>query len=665
MKRKLITILITLVTLTFSLKGQDVSNVSVSGNFVVGREVIAGYIITGTATDTLFHWYEVSISDTLLIGSDIKKITVPASALGKRLLLKVTLIEPIATVADSAFSPLSVPVAANQPPVASSVNITGTFNVNDVLLGNYSYSDPDGEPEGTSTFEWWISDYPDGSDSTAISSSNSRTYKIRMTDQGKYLLFTVIPAASAGTTPGTRVISSAVGPVNSAPAASAPYISGTPAVDTTLKAKYTFTDVDPADSEGASKFRWFRDNVLIPGAVTNSYLLTTSDINSKIHFEVTPVSATGFPDTGSPVTSAQTDSVKDLSGGKPRAENLCINGTRLKDSTLVGRYTFSDPYYSESGTMFFWVIGSTRTSITTNKTYKVKTADLGKDIVFAVIPKNNSGTVGDTVFSPSLARITLPYQTISIADPGVTLTATPGGGFFDGPGVSSGKFLPYLAGIGGPHTIRYRYDYLTCIQNALTDVTVSDVSADFTSFKAVYCYGSGYDTINVVNVDPLSTARMFRMTEPSAIVSTPTDTSVVIDISRLRAGDKRDTLFYTYTLGGSPYPIFRPFVIDSIGEVKIENLTSGDVFCNNDAPFTLYPNLSGGTFSGPVAGNLFTPDMGLGTEIVGYNYVNSSTGCSRAVSVPVIINAAPQVSFTVADVCIEHANDSTRFINIP
>lgn len=551
----------------------------------------------------------------------------------------------------------------NNTPTASSVSVSGTLDVNDVLLGNYTYFDADGDLEGTSTYEWWISDYSDGSDSVAIGSTNARTYKLRMTDQGKYLMFTVLPKAVSGSTPGTKVVSAPVGPVNSAPVASTPYISGTPAIDTTLKAKYTFSDPDPADSEGTSTFKWYRDNVLVPGAVSNSYLLTTADINTKIHFEVTPVSSTGFPNTGATISSAQTDSVKDLSGGKPRAENLCINGARVTDSILVGRYTFNDPFYSNSGTKFFWIIGTTRTNPSTNNTYKVKAADMGKDIVFAVIPKNSGGIVGDTAYSSSLARITLPYQSISIADPGVVLQATPGGGFFDGPGVSSGKFLPTLVGIGGPYTINYRLNFLTCTQNAYTDVTVNDVNADFTSFKPVYCYGSGYDTIYVVNVDPLATARIFKMTEPSAIVSTLSDTSIVIDISRLRAGDKRDTLFYTYTAGGSPYPIYRPFVIDSIGEVKIENLTTGDVFCNNDVPFILYTNFAGGTFSGPVAGNLFTPSLGLGAESVGYNYVSSTTGCSRAVSVPVTINASPQVSFTVADVCIEYASDSTKLLN--
>ena len=42
----------------------------------------------------------------------------------------------------------------NDPPVASSVFISGTPPVGQVLIGNYIYSDTEGDPQGASTFRW-------------------------------------------------------------------------------------------------------------------------------------------------------------------------------------------------------------------------------------------------------------------------------------------------------------------------------------------------------------------------------------------------------------------------------------------------------------------------------------------------------------------------------
>ncbi|MBE0677056.1 MAG: T9SS type A sorting domain-containing protein, partial [Bacteroidales bacterium] len=74
-------------------------------------------------------------------------------------------------------------------------------------------------------------------------------------------------------------------------------------------------------------------------------------------------------------------------------------------------------------------------------------------------------------------------------------------------------------------------------------------------------------------------------------------------------------------------------------------------------------NKEGGVFSGPVTGNSFEPSKGPGTDPVVYTYTNSSTGCASSVTVPVTIHPSPIVSFSVADVCIDNATDTTRFVN--
>ncbi len=102
--------------------------------------------------------------------------------------------------------------------------------------------------------------------------------------------------------------------------------------------------------------------------------------------------------------------------------------------------------------------------------------------------------------------------------------------------------------------------------------------------------------------------------------------------------------------------------VDSLGQVSIY-LDPGDVFCNNDPERPLLPSIPGGIFSGPVTDNSLDPSKEVGNTSVGYIYTNPKTGCSTSVSVPIIINAAPEISFAPADYCIGSSLDPIKFIN--
>ncbi len=910
MKSKLRLILLLLITVPVIARSQDVSNVSVSGNLTVGSTVSGNYIIQGSPDNILYNWYEVLASDTTGIGTGTQTLTIPASSLNKRLLFKVTLIVS-GTVADSAYSPLSPVVTANQPPVATNVSVSGDLNVNDYLLGDYSYSDPEGDPEGNSVYEWRVSSSATGIPYT-VTGTNSRTYKISLADAGKYLFFNVTPIAQTGTSGGTSVTSATIGPVNSAPYATSVTITGTAAYPNTIKGKYTYND-DDNDLQGTSVFQWYRNGLPVDGANDTIYVLTVNDIGEKLKFAVTPVSATGYPDTGSQSESPETVEVADLTGDRPSASDVCINGTRSVGSLLSGRYTFYDPKFNEQNSIYLWFRGTSRVPVGTSQSYAVQNDDLDSELFFAVIPRNNKGVRGDTVFSQTLAIINLPSETFSIADPEIILNATPSGGIFYGTGVSNGKFNPAVAGEGGPYTINYFLNIAnpsnSCSQLAARDVNVNSITSYFDSFRNVYCSNGGYDTIYVANMPAGSKSMEFRMTNWDAVVDT-SGATIIIDPSLMRPGNKIDTLFFSYDYEGSVYPLSKPFVVDSvgtalsfanldpaycegsvrkyitiqgiypaggtgswtgdilsdmsvasafiepemgmpsvsypityrytsplgcqsatlsrtvtinpkpnpgfplkqiynvdgppetlvpvtpggiftgpgisgydfypniagqgthqikytvtdsngcsadstkttevkkasgtitglnpgnqycydgtpdtigftssvpwlygifsgpgiqdmtggnaiftpsvagkgdhriifayidytlayfeiyqtvnvdsIGQVTIENLKPDTVFCDSDPSFTLYTNRDGGVFSGPVSGNIFTPSMGPGNDPVVYTFTNSRTGCSSTVTVPVTIFASPTVEFTVADSCIEHLNDTTRFIN--
>jgi len=94
----------------------------------------------------------------------------------------------------------------NTAPTATNVHITGTAVVDQLLTGNYTYFDAEGDSEGTSTFRWLRDDSP-------ISGATSQTYQLVAADENTMIKFEVTPVAQTGESPGTPVQSDAVGPV--------------------------------------------------------------------------------------------------------------------------------------------------------------------------------------------------------------------------------------------------------------------------------------------------------------------------------------------------------------------------------------------------------------------------------------------------------------------
>lgn len=198
----------------------------------------------------------------------------------------------------------------NSPPVASSVTISGTPEVGQTLTGSYVYGDSEGDPEGTSLFQWYRSESSNPNDTlkAAISNSNVKDYLLSVLEEGKFVSFEVTPVASQGVITGIPVESDLVGPVlpklGAAPVATNVTITGLPNSGQTLTGSYTYSDVD-GDLEGMTTFRWLRDGSPINGATDTTYKLTGNDVGTVITFEVTPVALTGLPKEGSPVVSAE------------------------------------------------------------------------------------------------------------------------------------------------------------------------------------------------------------------------------------------------------------------------------------------------------------------------------------------------------------------------
>jgi hypothetical protein len=116
-----------------------------------------------------------------------------------------------------------------------------------------------------------------------------------------------------------------------------------------LTGSYTYADAE-GDLEGASTFRWLRDNVAIAGATAQSYGLVAADEGALIRFEVTPVAQSG-PSPGLAVVSAAVGQVpptlgRDRDDGPPSCNGsrclvpLTCNGVGISCTAQVTLFAF-------------------------------------------------------------------------------------------------------------------------------------------------------------------------------------------------------------------------------------------------------------------------------------------------------------------------------------
>ena len=311
------------------------------------------------------------------------------------------------------------------PPTATVQPITGTLQVGATLTGHYTYSDVNGDIEGTSTFKWYRADNASGLNKTEIAGATSVTYMLQAADTGKYISFEVTPVAQTGTTQGTAVSSAwagAIVPAEAAPTATVQAITGTLQVGETLTGHYTYSDVN-GDLEGISTYKWYRSDdssglnkATIAGVTSVTYVLQAADTGKYISFEVTPVASTGVAQ-GTATSSAWAGVIVPAEVA-PTATVQAITGMLQVGATLTGHYTYSDVNGDIEGTSAFkWyradnASGLNKTEIAgaTSANYMLQAADTGKHISFEVTPVAQTGTAQGTAVSSAWAGAVVPAE---------------------------------------------------------------------------------------------------------------------------------------------------------------------------------------------------------------------------------------------------------------
>src|SRR5690606_25478369 len=82
--------------------------------------------------------------------------------------------------------PYEYPESSNTPPTASEVSVSGMLEVDEILTGNYTYSDEDDDAQDGTTFKWYRSDDADGTNKVVIAGATAETYTLQAADADKY-----------------------------------------------------------------------------------------------------------------------------------------------------------------------------------------------------------------------------------------------------------------------------------------------------------------------------------------------------------------------------------------------------------------------------------------------------------------------------------------------
>ena len=298
-------------------------------------------------------------------------------------------------------------------------------------------------------------------------------------------------------------------------------------------------------------------------------------------------------------------------------QNQMANGVDLgADTTVCGSVTLDAGTFNN----YSWNTGNTTQTIfvVSSGTYSV-TATSGLC--------SSSDTINVTInASPTIVFTGLPANGCTNGAP-ITLTATPSGGSFAGPGLSSGQFYPSMAGLGN-HTIFYSYtNALNCSSTASQNITVYyPPVVSFTGLNASYCpQGTASILVGSPSGGTFTGNGMVGNTFVPSLANIGNN-SIIYTYTDAHTCSNTDTAIATITT-----PSFT---------ISITGLQS--TYCANDLIDTVIATPAGGTLSGPgISGNFFDPSIaGLGTHYIKYQKQDGST-CMVADSFQVVVNPIP------------------------
>jgi len=235
----------------------------------------------------------------------------------------------------------------------------------------------------------------------------------------------------------------------------------------------------------------------------------------------------------------------------------------------------------------------------------------------------------------------------------VTLTGSPAGGTFSGPGITSGGvFTPSVAGLG-IKTITYTYTNANgCTNSQSQNVEINGIpGVSFTGLSADYCIDAAAVTLTG-NQAPNGTFSGPGITDNGNGTATFNPGTAGV------GGPHSITYFYS-TGTGCGAAQTQQVVVNPLPTMSFTGLSAA--YCVDAAPVTLTGiHAPGGTFSGSgITDNAngtatFNPaTAGSGPHSVTYSFTNTN-GCFNSNSQNVTVNPTPVVSYTgFGNVCVD------------
>ena len=306
-----------------------------------------------------------------------------------------------------AVTPIGRVVAPPSAPTALDVTITGKPITGGLLTGTYKYFDKNLDSEAGSEYRWLSDNNNDGiyenilasgivNDHVAGTEYLKTTYQIKEQDFDKKIILEITPKTSVEPMVGTPVRSNVLELSAMAPNVSEVTIDGSSVVGMTLTGRYRYNDEngDPESTTG-SIYRWLISSQIdgtytpISGASAISYVITKSDANNYIKFEVTPKSSIA-PYTGVSVAS----NASSLIAGLPEALNVHIEGSCKPGNTVRGVYEYYDANNNkEVDSTYRWLTSNSESGPfnaingATGTDYLINGSDAESYLVFEVTPK--------------------------------------------------------------------------------------------------------------------------------------------------------------------------------------------------------------------------------------------------------------------------------------
>ncbi|RZS55028.1 hypothetical protein, partial [Sphaerotilus mobilis] len=387
--------------------------------------------------------YQWLANDIAIDGAIGDSYTLTQDQVGKVISVRASYTDGGSTAESKTSAATSAVANLNDLP-SGSVTISGTATQGQMLTATNNLSDLDGL--GTISYQWLANDI-------AIDSATGDSYRLTQDQVGKVIAVRASYTDGGGTVESkTSAATSAVANLNDLPSGSVT-ISGEAKQGQTLRTSNNLADTDGL---GTISYQWLANDVVIEGAIGESYTLTQDQVGKVISVRAS------YTDGGSTVeskTSAATSAVANLND--PPSGSVSISGTATQGQMLTASNNLSD--LDGLGTISYqWLANDIAIDGATGDSYRLTQDQVGKVITVRASYTDGGGT-SESKTSAATAVVTnsndAPTGEVTIsgeAKQGQTLRASNNLADTDGLGTISYQWLANDIAIEGAIGESYR-----------------------------------------------------------------------------------------------------------------------------------------------------------------------------------------------------------------